>query len=480
MPKIRSPFGALSSYSFEESLNRKAAMLEKEGEVRHRDAAGEYSDEFQALVAERDVESVYDIVEAMVTGRHPDKYKIKDVMMSQDFPKLVYTATDILMQSRIVPNRVVSQYLFNTIPYNGAGEEVTIRTLGGVRVEEVPEGAQYPETSSALSDQAYRVKLEIKKYGAKVAGTRELIESDNWGIFAYTVQQLAQELLNKRERLCVDMLNEEAGQVLIDNADAASVPLGSTTGRDITGAQNGALGVDDLMNLMSYMQIRGYDIDTVLVHPFAWTMWVRDPEIREIVLGSQITYMPSGSAAAGWGDVFNFGGLGVPYSRFGSTIPSTTPAAAQAGLLGFNTPDTLYGKLGVAPYAYPNLTPFGATFQTQPKFTGRPLTVIVSPYVPYYQVSSGSRAGKYATNLIFADSKRCGIILQKENPTMEEWKDIEREIDFVKIREKYGLAMLEQGRGVAVAKNIVIDRTYTFDNVNSQVLSPLSTSGNLI
>jgi len=63
---------------------------------------------------------------------------------------------------------------------------------------------------------------------------------------------------------------------------------------------------------------------------------------------------------------------------------------------------------------------------------------------------------------------------------MEEWADIEREINFIKIRERYGLALQEQGRAVAVARNIVIDRTYAFDNVNSVTLNALTTTSNLV
>lgn len=482
MGRIFNPLSDLSSYNLEDSIKKRMKVDKDLGYSPGVETDGVTpTEEYLVDSITRDMDEVQEILHALHSGKLKDgskSLKVKDILTTYDFPQLFYAATEILMAERITPARVVSNALFSTIPYDGTAMEVTIRTLGGVEVEEVPQGSFYPETGSALTDQAFRVKIEVKKYGAKVAGTRDLIESDYWGIFAYTVRSLAEELLNKKEKMCTVMLNEECGYVLMDNADPSNSELGTTTGRGLTGAQNGAMGIDDLMNIIAWMQMRGYNIDTLLMHPFAWAMWTRDPEVREVVIGAGITYIPPGNAAPGWGNMLGFSGLGIPAGKFGSSIGQVTPGQAQAG--NFNTLDPLWGKLGIGLYTYPNLTPFGATYQTQPRFADRPFRVIVSPFVPYYRISGGTKAGKYATNLIFADSAKCGLILQKENPTMEQWSDIEREIDFIKIRERYGLGLLEQGRGVCIAKNIVIDRTYTFDNVHSVTLGDLTTSNALV
>jgi hypothetical protein len=472
----------LSSYGLKDAFKEKVKAAQAEG-VNPYEEGDVLSKEFVYAALEDDAYVISDILSAFDTGKYQiaGGTTIKDLLMTKDYPKLFYAATEILMRERIVPARVVSANLFDTIPYDGNAINVTIRTLGGVEVEEVPEGGPYPETATAVSDQAYRINLEIKKYGAKVAATKELIESDNWGIYAYTVRSLAEELLNKKEKLCIEMLNEQSGHVLKDNADAANAPLGSCNGRSIDGNQNGAMVVDDIMDIMAYMQMRGYNMDTVLMHPFAWTLWARDTEIREVIMGGGVTHIPQGQAAPGWEDPFR--GLGVPYQKFGSGGQFADPTT------GIGNVDPVFGKLGIAPYAYPNLTPFGATFQLKPKYSDRPLKVLVSPFVPYYKISGSTAGGtsgvnnpngKYATNLIFADSTKCGLILQKENAVMEEWQDFEREINFVKIRERYGMAMQEQGRAVAVAKNVIIDRTYNFDNVNSQTLSPLMPVTNMV
>jgi hypothetical protein len=40
----------------------------------------------------------------------------------------------------------------------------------------------------------------------------------------------------------------------------------------------------------------------------------------------------------------------------------------------------------------------------------------------------------------------------------------------MKIRERWGMQLLEQGKGVAIARNVVIARNYVFENTNSVTL----------
>jgi len=45
----------------------------------------------------------------------------------------------------------------------------------------------------------------------------------------------------------------------------------------------------------------------------------------------------------------------------------------------------------------------------------------------------------------------------------------------MKIKERWGMALLAQGKGVAVAKNVVIEDNYTFENMNSATLDSQGT-----
>ena len=87
---------------------------------------------------------------------------------------------------------------------------------------------------------------------------------------------------------------------------------------------------------------------------------------------------------------------------------------------------------------------------------------------------------KPITDIALADSQRCGILVQRENPTTEEADIFTNDTHVVKIFERYGMNMFDQGKGVAVARNIIIDYNYVFDNVNSRTLNVLDTGTALV
>ena len=109
--------------------------------------------------------------------------------------------------------------------------------------------------------------------------------------------------------------------------------------------------------------------------------------------------------------------------------------------------------------------------------------MIVSPHVGYGTASidpdgaSGSDAAYNVnvTDIIMADSQNAGLLMTKEGVSMDEWNDPERDIRAMKIKERWGMALLAQGKGVAVAKNVVIADNYTFENVNNADLAAQGT-----
>ena len=66
-----------------------------------------------------------------------------------------------------------------------------------------------------------------------------------------------------------------------------------------------------------------------------------------------------------------------------------------------------------------------------------------------------------------ADSTNCGLLMTKEGVSMDEWNDPERDIRAMKLKERWGMALLAQGKGVACARDVVLTDHYVFDNVNS-------------
>jgi hypothetical protein len=455
----------LTSYNINESVRAKLESAQKAGF----DISSQDNETIYKNTASLDQSVILDIASALKNGSFNGQYiSIKDQLNGLEYPQLFNAAVELFMASVPPVANNITQTLFPTIKYTGKSYTITIRSIGGVTVEEVAPGAAYPETSPAISDQSFRTSIEIKKVGAKLAAPKEFLEADGWGIYAYCLMQLKQAIDMYKEKQAFNLLNEMAGFTIKDNATPANAELGSFTGRGIDGNFNGAISVDDLFEMMAWHNARGYNPDTFIIHPFTWMMWQRDRDTRDVLLGSLKVVGPNISPAAGWGSPIP-GGL--PYGTFGAGVPNSSGSTQPL--------DPVFGKLGISPYGFPNITPWGMTIQGESRYVSGTFKIIVSPFVPCYKITGNSNSalnGKYASNIILADSTRCGIIFEKEAPTLEDWQDIEKETEYVKVRTRYGMNVLEQGRGVLVARNAVLDRTYTFDNVNSVQLSPIDTT----
>lgn len=477
------PSSLAPSYSYERSVAAYTKDIKDaypEGEYPQCSDGASFFDERNELtpsahaeICLADAEKVGHLVNALSTGVYePDpRRNIVDVMYSQTYPEIFNAAVELFVRERVYPQSAISDNLFTRIPYSGNIMNVTLRTIGGVAMEEVPEGSKYPEQSTAVRDQGYMIHMTIKKYGALIGGTRELIASDNWGILGATLAQMKNEERMLRERIALNVLNNEAGFTIMDNFAPSNSQLGTTTGRGWGGTQNGALGMDDMFEIVGFMSMRNYNIDTIIMHPFAWMMWQRDPEWRENLMNNAPIIVPNGSAAQGWGAPF--GSYGPDFSKYGAGFANGQNGSSTGPGLGNIT--SLAPKLGVgSTYNFPNLAALGSTFFVTPK-AAPPLKIITSPLVRFFRTSGNTNTsinGKFITDIIFADSTKCGVWLENEALTMESWTEQEREIEFFKFRTRFGKALMEQGRAVCIAKNVTVDRTYMYESIHTMTSLP--------
>ena len=100
------------------------------------------------------------------------------------------------------------------------------------------------------------------------------------------------------------------------------------------------------------------------------------------------------------------------------------------------------------------------TFAPVPGIFPYPLRIVVSPFVAY-DATAGT------TTIILCDSNELGILAVNEEAVTEEWRDPLRDINSVKIRERYAVQILNEGKAVRLAKGIYLKRGW---NVNEGVL----------
>lgn len=82
------------------------------------------------------------------------------------------------------------------------------------------------------------------------------------------------------------------------------------------------------------------------------------------------------------------------------------------------------------------------------------LRVEFSPYVPFDKT-------KKKFDFYMVDENNVGVLLVKEDISTEQFDDPTRDIKSLKLKERYGIGVLNGGLGIAVARNIAFKKTYS-------------------
>lgn len=176
-----------------------------------------------------------------------------------------------------------------------------------------------------------------------------------------------------------------------------SIPELHTTGLDINGILNNTLAPEDLLDVLIAVMANEYNPTDILMHPLAWTVFARN----------ELT-----------------GGLSINNQMGGLTNSKKYPQ----------------GKMALGPESIQGRVPFG-------------LTVSLSPFMNLDKKEK-------LFDFICLDKDNVGVILQKTDLQMEKFDEPSRDIMNMKFVERYGVGILNEGRGVAVAKNISMEKSY--------------------
>jgi len=394
--------------------------------------------------------------------------EFKDVFYTEDLTRYIGTSITRVVEEALEPELLVVPNLFQNIQYEGPGRTVEIGSMGAIHAAEVPEGAEYEETDFNYGE-GYIIQLGIAKHGLKMRVTEEVITDNLFDVFGLWLRMAGRALARHKEEYGIKLLND-MGYTVFDNMDpdgsdsGEAAIKGTTTGRGIDGKANGSMTVSDIFDMWIFGYLRGFNYDTLVMNPLAWKVFMNDPKAREILLANGALTSnrgPAGSGANTGFGVGSFGKLGYKYDPTGNAYPGAGSVP------------------GVDPFSQ-NLNPLGSTFNIAPRYLPSPLKILVSPFVSYseadYAVGGATTDDLYVTDIIMADSQNAGVLMTKEGVSMDEWSDPERDMRAMKIKERWGMALLSQGKGVAVARNIAIKDNYVFDNVNSVKLDELDNS----
>lgn len=361
-------------------------------------------------------------------------YAISDALSTPDSHLAVQrVVTEIIQESReptLIGHLLIDQ-MFTT---DRGTSQITIRTLGSLAGVDfsVSEEGEYPEIGLNRSQQN-TLNAVYGKYGAKVKISEEMLQSSQWNLIDQWIRKTVAGLARYKEAKIFDML-ASYGTVIFDNANptSADVKIGRTMGRDIYGKGNGSMTTGDLIDMYSHLMSEGYVPNVILVHPLHWAMFAKDPIIREAGLArgdisqwvtSQVSPLNPYQYLSSWNDPFK-----------AATGDTQRVTQEEANILNRSAPT-------IPSYAGP--------------LTG--LTLLVSEFVPYDEVTN-------TASILMMDTRNTGVLVTNEPLNADEWDEKANDMKVFKLREKYALAMYEQGRAVAIAKNISLEPNEIFNN----------------
>jgi hypothetical protein len=224
----------------------------------------------------------------------------------------------------------------------------------------------------------------------------------------------------------------QLGVKIFDNVTPTSSLLGVTHGRALNGNANGSVVMDDVFDAYAHVLTQGFTPNTILMHPLAWVIWIKDPVLRSFALASGggtffATHRGNPAGQAPWGNSSQ-GGMGP---GVGQNISPGENAASLAASDLLDYPQTIDSRPEI------------------PTYFPYPLTILVSPFVPF-------DPRRKLTDIYIFDRNELGVLIVDEEISTDEFKDPRNDITKIKLKERYGLGILNEGQAVGVIKNVKV------------------------
>ena len=342
---------------------------------------------------------------------------------STDHPLLLPRTISTIAREAIEPNLVLTG-LLQRISFSN-GTRIVFPSWGGaMQAADLAEGEEYPEGSMELAGQ---VEATIGKSGIALKVTEETIRYSLYDVVSMQVRAAGRAMARLKEKKAADLITADYGTTVIDNTSTA---YRSSTGRDAAGAYNGTLTLDDMFAAYAIMVDRGFTPNTLIMHPFAWQIFAQEGIAR--AFGFE-----NGMAAMMW--------------------------QMQQGSVG-NAPGWRTGGLNQNTYVS-QPQQLASTFTNVPSPFPTSFRIVVSPYMPY-------NATTLRTDIVLCDSNELGLLVVDEELTTDEWTDPARDIKKIKMRERYGMAVMNDGRGIGLMKGIRVGKSFDFADKISVTVTP--------
>lgn len=388
-----------------------------------------------------------------VSGRH---VKVTDALSVPDAPLLMPKVISNVVREAAEP-LLVGTSLLQRINYS-YGQTITFPAVGALTAGDIAEGQEYPEQRLAMGGAT--VTAQIGKSGVAVKVTEEMLRYSQFDVIGMHLRAAGRALARHKEVKIFNMIRG-LGVTVFDNVNPTQSLKGVTTGRSMDGSPNGSVTMDDIFDCFAQVMTQGFMPDTLMVHPLTWVMFVKDPVLRAFAMTN---------------------GGGTFFANWTGSVNQQYAANASQGGLGIGAGQNIAEGGNAAGLAASPLSAYNPQMNSGPVlpgYAGMSFRVIVSPFVPF-------DPRRKLTDIYMFDSRELGALIVDEDVTTEEFMDPRVEIRKIKLRERYAVAILNEGQGVAVMKNvrvvaneIVLPATASID-IASSALGPISPTANVL
>ena len=339
---------------------------------------------------------------------------VKDSLSIPNNGVLIKRAIEELIIAPSMPDLIGEQLIRTTYMLNSPSN-VSFRTLGAVTAVdfEIAEGAEYPEVGVGMAGSS-SMQLTFAKFGCKFKISEELLQQSNWNLIGYQVQQVVNAMRRFRDRKIFEVLFMR-GTVVFDNLNPNASLIGRTSGRDSTGAGNGSLTNEDLIDMYATVTRKGYTPTVILCHPLHWAVFAKDPVIRE-----------SGMLK---GDLGQW--IKKSYNDPESKAPVNLMSDISRSSTQINPKDA---------HLLPTYNPLASSG----------LSIVTSPLV---YIDDVQRVG----DIIMLDPNNSAMLAIGEMLNITEWDEERNDMKVIKFKERWALSVVDNGEGIAVARGISLD-----------------------
>lgn len=340
------------------------------------------------------------------------KTTIREALTTTDAVKLIPKVIEGKLREAAEPEYLGSRF-FQTVRVDGASSAVyVIPVIGEIRAFEVGEGGKYNQDNPEITTiENSTLEIRVKKIGVKVEITEEAIADSSWDIFGINVKKMGRAVARYKEEQVFNSFSTH-GHIVFDNSISHIQPEAGTTGLGQDGRYNNTLSVEDFLDLTMVLMGNGFNPTDVIMHPLVWVVFARNA-----MIGNGLSF-----GALGGNNVHPNGGIQGTPAAFGM-------ANNGDGQKMVMTPEQIQNRLPV------------------------PLQVNFSPWVKFDKAQK-----KFDMYVI--DRNEVGIIAQREGLSTENWTDPERDMRNLKVKERYGIGILNNGRAITVARDIAVAPSY--------------------